>query len=139
MLLVALLLSGFVIAQEPVQMVRGTWIATVGKAKVLHGTWIGGALPHRPNVAEGTWTLVSAGQVVLEGRWRAEKKDRGWEGYWSGHTARGESLAGSWGTSFEHWHGRTLQDMLERTLATEVSGWWQAGQAQGDWWLKGSK
>lgn len=120
-------------------MVRGTWTATIGKARVLHGTWTGGALPHRPDVAVGTWTLVDAGQVVLQGTWRAEKSDRGWEGYWSGHTTQGQALAGSWGTSFEHWHGRTLRDMLERMRETEVSGWWQSGRAQGDWWLKASK
>lgn len=137
-LLIALFVSACAFAQEPAQVLRGTWIATVGKAKVLHGTWAGGALPHQPNIAAGTWTLVSVGQVVVEGTWRAEKSDRGWEGFWSGHTAQGQSLAGSWGTSFEHWHGRTLQDMLERTLETEVSGWWQSGHSQGDWWLKGS-
>lgn len=120
-------------------MLHGTWIATVGKGRVLHGTWTGGTLSHQPNVAEGTWTLSSAGQMVLQGTWRAEKNSRSWEGRWFGRTAMGESLAGSWGADLEHWHGKTLRDMLERTLVGEVSGWWQSGQAQGNWWLKGSR
>lgn len=139
MLLVALFISSCVLGQEPARVLHGTWIATVGKGRVLHGTWSGGALRHRPNVAVGTWTLDTTGQVVLEGTWRAEKSSRGWEGYWAGRTAAGQSLAGSWGTSFEHWHGKTLQDMLERTLVDQVSGWWQAGHLQGDWWLKGAR
>ncbi len=120
-------------------MFHGTWIATIGKGRVLHGSWTGGTLPHHPNIAEGTWTLTSAGQMALQGTWRAEKNSRSWEGRWFGRTAVGESLAGSWGADLEHWRGKTLRDMLERTLVEEVSGWWQSGQAQGNWWLKGSR
>lgn len=137
-LLVALVISLCAFGQEPARIIHGTWIATIGKTRVLHGRWAGGTLPHRPNLAEGTWTLDVTGQVTLHGTWKAEKSDRGWQGIWSGRTAQGESLAGSWGTGFEHWHGRTLEDMLERTLVVQVSGWWQAGHMQGDWWLKGS-
>jgi len=50
----------------------------------------------------------------------------------------GRPLAGTWGAYLEEWNGRTFQDMLERTLQQEVSGWWQSGRDQGHWWLKGS-
>ncbi len=139
LLLIATLASPCALAQEPAQVIRGTWIATVGKGRVLHGTWSGGTLPHQANVAEGTWTLSGAGQMVFRGTWRVEKNSRSWEGRWFGRTATGESLAGSWGADLEHWHGKTLRDMLDRTLVEEVSGWWQSGQAQGNWWLKGSR
>lgn len=138
MLLVALFISTCTLGQEPAQMVRGTWTATVGKARVLQGRWAGGALPQQPDVAVGTWTLESGGHVVMHGRWRAEKSHRGWEGFWSGHTALGESMAGSWGADLQHWHRKTLQDMLNRTLQQEVTGWWKSGHQEGDWWLKGS-
>ena len=124
-------------AQEPAQTLHGTWIARAGQTRILRGTWAGGALPHHPNVAQGTWTLTSGGQTVLQGTWRAEKNRQGWEGHWSGHTARGESVAGAWGADLEHWSGKTLRDMLELTLQKQVSGWWQTGNAEGNWWLKG--
>jgi hypothetical protein len=139
MLLIGLLAFVCAFAQEPAQMIYGTWIATAGGTQTLHGTWTGSALPQQPNVAEGTWTLASSGQIVLQGSWRAEKSRRGWEGHWTARTARGESMAGSWGADVEHWQGKTFQDLLELTLQEEVSGWWEVGNRQGNWWLKGSQ
>lgn len=127
------------VAQQPAQVFHGTWIATVGKGKVLHGTWTGGTLPDHPNVGEGAWAITSAGQIVLEWTWHAEKSARTWEGVWSGRTATGESLAGSWGADLEHWSGKTFHDLLERTFVEQVSGWWQSGQAEGHWWLRGTE
>ena len=137
--LIALLAFVCAFAQEPAQTIYGTWIATAGRGQTLHGTWTGSALPQNPNVAEGTWTLASGGEIVIHGTWRAEKARQGWEGHWTAQTARGESLAGSWGTDVEHWQGKTFQDLLELTLREEVSGWWQVGNRQGNWWLKGSQ
>jgi len=137
-LAITLLVFACALAQEPAPTLHGTWIARDGRARILHGTWTGGALPHHPDSAEGTWTLTSNGQMVLAGTWRAEKSRRGWEGRWFGHTARGGSLAGTWGADLEHWSGKTLRDMLELTLQKQVSGWWTAGRDQGNWWLKGS-
>jgi hypothetical protein len=125
--------------QEPAQTIYGTWIATAGRGKTLHGTWTGSALPQRPDVAEGTWTVASGGQIVIQGTWWAGKNRQGWEGHWTAQTDRGESLAGSWGNDVEHWQGKTLRDLLELTLQEEVSGWWQVGNRQGNWWLKGSQ
>jgi hypothetical protein len=136
--LVALLIASCMFAQQPAQTIHGTWIVTAGRGRVLHGTWTGSALPNRPDVAEGTWTLASGGQIVIQGTWRAEKNRQSWEGHWTARTIRGESLAGSWGADVEHWQGKTFQDLLELTLQQEVSGWWQVGNRQGNWWLKGS-
>jgi hypothetical protein len=137
-LLAALLVFAGALGGQPIPVVHGTWTATVGPREVLHGTWTGHALPGHPNVAEGSWTLVSAGQVVLAGTWRAEKTHRSWEGSWAGRTMDGRNLAGTWGSYLEPWNGKTFQDLLERTLQEEVSGWWQSGRDQGDWWLKAS-
>ena len=137
--LVAFLVVTCTFAQEPAQTIRGTWIATAGRGQTLHGTWTGNALPRQPDVAEGTWTLANGGRIVLQGTWRAEKNRQGWEGHWTARTARGESMAGSWGADVEHWKGKSFQELLELTLQEEVSGWWQVGPRQGNWWLKGSR
>ena len=135
----ALLTFVCALAQEPAQTLSGTWIVTAGKAQTLHGTWTGGVMPQRPDVAEGTWTLASGGQMVVRGTWQAEKSSQGWQGHWTARTARGESLAGDWGADVEHWRGKSFQELLQLTLKEEVSGWWQIGNQQGNWWLKGSQ
>ena len=137
-LVIALLVCAGALGAQPVPLIHGTWTATLGPREVLHGTWTGRALSGRPNIGEGSWTLVHAGGVILAGTWRAEKTPRRWEGSWTGHTMDGRSLAGTWGAYLEEWNGKTFQDMLERTLQQEVSGWWQSGHDQGHWWLKGS-
>jgi hypothetical protein len=137
-LALALLVCVCALGGQPIPFVHGTWTATVGPREVLHGAWTGRTLPGRPNVGEGSWTLVNAGQVVLAGTWRAEKTHRRWEGSWTGRTMDGRSLAGTWGAYLQEWNGKTFQDLLERTLQQEVSGWWQSGRDQGHWWLKGS-
>lgn len=136
--LMALLVLAWVFAQEPIQPLHGTWIATAGRGQTLRGTWTGSALPEHTDVAEGTWTLATAGEIVIRGTWRAEKDSQGWQGHWTAETERGHSLAGSWGADVEHWQGKTFQDLLNLTLQEEVSGWWQIGARQGNWWLKGS-
>jgi hypothetical protein len=137
--LIALLAFVCALAQEPAQTIHGSWIATAGRGQTLHGTWTGNALPGRPDVAEGTWMLASSGRIVLHGTWRAEKKKQVLEGRWTAQTARGESVAGSWGADVGHWNGKSLQELMERTLQEEVSGWWQMRSQQGNWWLKGSQ
>lgn len=127
------------LGQEPAQTIDGTWIATAGRGQTLQGTWTGGALPGRPDVAEGTWTLASGGRLVIQGTWRAEKNRQRWDGHWTAQTASGESLAGTWGADVEHWQGKSFQELLELSLREEVSGWWQVGPRQGNWWLKGSR
>ncbi len=137
-LAIALLICVGALGGQPVPLIHGTWTATIGPREVLHGTWTGRALPGRPNVGEGAWTLVSAGSVVMDGTWRAEKTPHRWEGAWAGRTMDGRHLAGTWGAYLETWNGRTFQDLLQRTLQQEVSGWWESGRDQGHWWLKGS-
>lgn len=131
------LVSAF--GQQPAETFYGTWIATAGHTQTLHGTWSAHALLQQPNAAEGYWSLSSGGRIVIRGTWRAEKNNRGWQGQWTAETIRGESLAGTWGADVEHWHGKTFQDLFELTLKEEVSGWWQIGGRQGNWWLKGSQ
>jgi hypothetical protein len=137
--LIALLAFVCALAQEPARILHGTWIATAGRGQTLHGTWTGGALPGHPDVAEGTWMLATGGRIVLHGTWRAEKNRQEWQGQWTAQTASGESMAGSWGADVEHWKGKSFQELLELTLQEEVSGWWQMGSRQGNWWLKGSQ
>lgn len=136
--LIALLLFISAFAQEPAQTIHGTWIATAGKGQTLQGTWAGSALPEHTDAAQGVWSLATAGDIVIRGTWRAEKDSQGWQGHWTAQTERGESFAGSWGADVEHWKGKTFQDLLTLTLQEEVSGWWQIGARQGNWWLKGS-
>jgi hypothetical protein len=136
--LVALLLFIGAFAQEPAQTIHGTWIATAGKEQTFQGTWTGSALPEHTDAAQGTWSFAAAGEIVIRGTWRAEKDGQGWQGHWTAQTDRGQSFAGSWGADVEHWQGKTFQDLLNLTLQEEVSGWWQIGARQGNWWLKGS-
>lgn len=136
--MIVFLAAAWAFAQQPAQTIHGTWIVTAGHSRTLHGTWTGGALPRHPDVAEGTWTLASGGQIVIRGTWQAEKSRQGWEGNWTARTVRGQSMAGAWGADVEHWQGKTFQELLELTLQEEVSGWWQIGNRQGNWWLKGS-
>lgn len=136
--LVALLLFISAFAQEPAQTIHGTWIATAGKEQTFQGTWTGSALPEHTDAAQGTWSFATAGEIVIRGTWRADKDGQGWQGHWTAQTERGQSFAGSWGADVEHWQGKTFQDLLNLTLQEEVSGWWQIGARQGNWWLKGS-
>jgi hypothetical protein len=137
-LVLALCVCAGALGQQPLFVFHGTWKATAGPAQVLHGTWTARTSPGRPNAVEGSWMLVRAGQVVLEGTWTAEKSHRSWEGSWTARTMDGRSLSGTWGAYLENWGGKTFRDLLEKTLSEEVSGWWQSGRAQGNWWLKGS-
>lgn len=119
-------------------MIRGTWTATLGPSQVLHGTWTAQSSSGQPNAAHGSWTVVRAGNVVLAGTWAAAKTHRSWEGSWTGRTMEGRTFSGTWGAYLENWQGKTFQDLLEKTLTEEVSGWWRSGREQGNWWLRGS-
>jgi hypothetical protein len=138
-LFVALLLVSCVLAQQAPSGLHGSWTATAGPNQVFRGTWTGQALPGKPNVAQGSWTLVSdTGEITLEGTWSAVKSSAAWQGTWTARTAQGQTFSGTWRADLADFKGKTFQEMLELTAQKEVAGWWRSGGYQGNWWLKSS-
>lgn len=127
-------------AQSAPQL-RGSWRATVG-ARVLQGTWTATVDPKMPNLAQGSWTLVEANRVVLQGTWAAEKQRAGWRGAWSALVATGRAgaapMTGTWQASVKDAAIATLADMLQRTTQGQVDGTWRSGQRSGGWSLVGT-
>ncbi len=127
-------------AQEAYVAFKGAWTATAGPSQVFRGTWTAQILPDRPNLAEGSWTLVSeTGQILLEGTWSAQKARTGWQGTWAARTRRGGSFSGTWKADITDLDAKTFTQMLERTAEKEIAGSWRSGRYQGNWWLKGSR
>ena len=121
--------------EEPV--FRGEWVATAGPTRSFRGKWIGQALPGDPNSLHGSWTLTGgAGRAILSGTWSARKTEQGWRGTWSAQDQHGRALSGTWRAD-ESNGLRSLKQLLERTLKTEVSGSWRTRGREGHWWLKG--
>lgn len=124
-------------AQEPV-LLYGGWTATAGPTQVFRGAWTAQFSPDRPNVAQGSWTLLTqTGQFLLEGTWSAQKARSGWQGTWTARTMNGRSLSGTWKADITALGPKNLKEMLERTTENEIAGWWRSGRYQGNWWLKG--
>lgn len=124
-------------------MFHGTWTATAGptagEGQILRGTWAGQALPHQPNSARGSWTLISeTDQLLADGTWSAEKSAQGWQGTWRARTRDGRSFSGSWTAAIADASVRSLGDMLAKTAEKEIGGSWRSGRFQGNWWLKRS-
>lgn len=119
----------------PDQGWRGAWAASAGP-RAFHGRWWAQVLAHSPNAASGSWTLLSdANQIVLEGTWSAKKFVSGWQGTWTARPNSGQVFSGTW--SSEMTDGKTLEDMLQKTLEKQVTGEWRKGRMQGNWWLMG--
>jgi hypothetical protein len=139
-LIVALFLgSGSFPAQEPPVLMHGGWAATAGPSQVFRGTWTAQVPPDRPNMAQGSWTLLAeTGQILLEGTWSAQKARAGWQGTWTARTLNGRSFSGTWKADITDLGPKTFKEMLERAAENEVAGWWRSGPYQGNWWLKGS-
>lgn len=118
------------------QEFRGTWIATAG-ASFLRGRWSGEIVSKTVNSARGNWALVNdKEQVVLAGTWSATKSANEWQGRWSARANQGKSFSGTWTADMNA--GGTFEDMLRKTIETQVNGAWQSGRAQGNWALQGS-
>jgi|SRR5215469_1687055 len=118
---------------------RGSWTASAGGDQYLRGTWSGQvSLPNR-NAAQGSWTLVSdAGEILMSGTWSARKTAQAWEGTWTARVGRGGSLSGNWSADLKGFAGKTMEEMLTRTMENQVAGAWQSGRRQGYWWLDGT-
>jgi len=140
--LVAILFAvGTIVAAQSAPQLRGSWRATVG-ARVLQGTWTATLDPKMPNLAQGSWTLVDANRVVLQGTWAAEKQRAGWRGAWSALVATGRAgsapMTGTWQATVKDAAIATLADMLQRTAQMQVDGTWRSGQRSGGWSLVGN-
>ncbi len=134
----ALLLGSWAQAQQSPIVVRGNWVATVGPTQTFRGRWSGQVSAHNKNAALGSWTLLGDhNQIVLEGTWSAQKSLQGWRGTWTARIASGRSFSGTWTADLTDFKGKTFEDMLSATLEKQVSGSWQSGRYQGNWWLTG--
>lgn len=116
----------------------GTWTATVGKSRTLHGRWVGQAIPGDPHSAHGSWTLTGPqGKPVLAGTWSARKTAQGWRGNWSAKAATGPATGGTWRADLPADPESTLQDLLEKLSQEEIVGTWGSARMAGSWLLKG--
>ena len=131
-----LLLAACALAQQIPPALQGTWTASAGHSQFLRGSWSAQFLPGTKNAARGSLSLVSeSNQVVLQGSWSAKKSTSGWRGTWSA-LIRNRTVSGTWEAAMVDFDGKTFEDMLKRTAAKQISGSWQSGRAQGNWWLQ---
>ena len=139
-LVLALFLSCCVLAQQPSAVFSGSWTASAGPSQFFRGAWSGESSPNRPNAARGSWTLFNeSNEVVLQGTWSAQKTGQEWQGTWTARPAGGQILSGTWTADAAKLNAKLLSQMLSSTATKEVSGWWQSGRYQGNWWLKGTR
>lgn len=139
-LFVLLILARGAASQDAATVRYGTWTATAGPSQVFRGSWSAETLPHSPNEAQGSWTLVNdANDLVLQGTWSAKRTGPHWHGTWRAETAQGQSFRGVWDADLPDAKGETFAVMLTKTIGKEVAGSWQSGKYQGNWWLKGFK
>ena len=133
--------AAFDAVRQPELELRGSWRAMAG-TRVFQGTWTAAIDPKTPNVAQGTWTLIEANRVRLQGTWAAEKVRAGWRGTWSALVASGRvgspPMTGTWQADIKDASLKTLVDMLQRTAQAQVDGTWRRGQTTGTWSLVGS-
>ena len=129
------------VRQPELEELRGSWRVTAG-SRVLQGTWTAAIDPKTPNVAQGTWTLIEANRVRLQGTWAAEKVRAGWRGTWSARVASGRvgspPMTGTWQADIKDASLKTLVDMLQRTAQAQVDGTSGRGRVTGTWSLVGS-
>ena len=122
----------------PENTLRGTWIASAGPTQMFRGRWWASMLPKTHNSAQGSWTLLSdSNQILLEGTWSARKSASGWQGTWSARVGQGRPLSGTWTSALDDINVKTFEDMLKAALQKQISGSWQKGRMQGNWWLQG--
>ena len=124
------------LGQESSGVLYGRWTATAGPSQIFRGTWSAEISPRNANEAQGSWTLVNdSGEVTLEGTWSARKTGSHWTGSWRARTSHGRLFSGSWDAHLPDSNNQTFGNLLKRTIEKEVSGFWQSGRYQGNWWL----
>jgi len=137
----AALLAAAVSAQTT-STIHGSWSATAGPNQVWQGTWTGELSPAKPNVAQGSWTLLNrSNQIAARGTWSAAKTEKVWSGSWQARVATergatGRLLSGSWRTQISDTDVRSLAELLEYTFREQVSGSWASGRLAGAWSLR---
>ena len=147
---IAFLLLLSAIAPQSLPVLRGNWSATVGSREVLQGVWSAEITPASPNAAKGSWALLNnANQIVLQGAWSAVRSQRSWKGTWSARVfapgrsgtpvPSGRVMSGSWQADAGASTAKTLSDLLQEALQTQVDGAWGSGALRGRWSLKGSR
>jgi hypothetical protein len=125
-------------ASESAVQIRGSWRATAG-ARVFQGSWTATLNPNTPNLAQGSWALIEANRVVLQGTWAAEKQRAVWRGSWSARMASAPAgsppISGTWQANVKDSTLDTLADMLQRTAQEQIDGTWRRGGMSGSWSL----
>jgi hypothetical protein len=125
--------------QSSATELTGMWTASVGNGPAMRGTWLAQVSQGTPNAASGSWSLLNdASEIVLTGTWSARKTPKRWEGGWTARARNGRALSGTWNAALGDFQGKTLQEMLALTMQKQISGAWQSGRYQGNWWLEGS-
>jgi hypothetical protein len=131
-------------AEGPAATIGGTWTATAGPKRTFRGTWSARSGPATPNTAVGSWTLLGASnRPMLEGTWSAQKTDAGWQGTWAarvtmGRLRSGRMFSGTWQAALPGFAGRTLTEMLWRSVEAQVLGSWRTQGLSGTWSLRAS-
>src|SRR5215470_6892525 len=136
----SVLLVSCALAQELRPVLRGVWSAMAG-ASGFRGRWW--AEIDAPDAASGSWTLLDdSNRIILEGTWSARRANTPanltvphWQGTWTARAGAGRTLSGTWQADLAGFTGKTLEDMLKRTVEQQVSGSWRSGRAPGNWWL----
>jgi hypothetical protein len=138
-LILVLLGCSALVGQEPLQVLSGSWTASLTPGQIFRGTWSAQTSRQNLNEARGSWTLFNdAGEIILEGTWSAQKTGPGWRGTWTSRVRKGTPLSGTWNADLASFSGKTIHAMLERTAERVVAGSWRTRGYQGNWWLKGS-
>jgi hypothetical protein len=115
---------------------RGEWKGSAGPA-LMHGRWAGQADSRNPNEAHGSWTLHNdSGQTTAEGTWSARKIKSQWRGTWTARPAGGRFYSGTWTADASAANARSFAEMMQQSLAREISGAWRSGRLGGHWWLR---
>jgi hypothetical protein len=129
--------AGDAASQSTLQL-RGSWRATAG-TRVFQGTWTASLDSKTPNLAQGSWTVIEANRVLLQGTWAAEKERAGWRGAWSALLAPARPgalpITGTWQANIKNSALETLTNMLERTAQGQIDGTWRSGRMAGSWSL----
>ena len=125
-------------ASQSTLQLRGSWRATAG-ARIFQGTWTAMLDPKRPNVAQGSWTVIEGNRILLQGTWAAEKERAAWRGAWSAlmvsAPAGSPPITGTWQANVKDSSTDTLTQMLQRTAQAQIDGAWRRGQMSGTWSL----